>query len=185
MIKLLPTKIPDVKIIQPQIFRDERGFFFESFNQKNFNELLGEDVSFVQDNHSKSSYGVLRGLHYQKYPYEQGKLIRVISGMIWDVAVDIRPGSSSYGQWVGEFLSSDDHKQLWIPKGFAHGFIVLSEYAEICYKTDQFYKPEFEISIKFNDKNLSIMWPKINGNPILSHKDSLGFDFKSLKSTFE
>lgn len=185
MIKLLPTKIPDVKIIQPQIFRDDRGFFFESFNQNNFNELLGEDVSFVQDNHSKSSYGVLRGLHYQKYPYEQGKLIRVVSGMIWDVAVDIRPESSSYGQWVGEYLSSDDHKQLWIPKGFAHGFLVLSNYAEICYKTDQFYNPDFELSIKFNDKELNIKWPKINGNPILSNKDSLGIGFNSLKSNFE
>lgn len=180
MINVISTKIEDVKIIVPQVFADDRGFFFESFNQINFNDKLDVDINFVQDNHSKSSYGVLRGLHYQKNPFEQGKLVRVVSGKIWDVAVDIRIGSPTYGQWIGEFLSSEDHKQLWIPRGFAHGFVVMSEYAEICYKTDQFYKPDYELSIKYDDPDLNIGWPKIKTKPILSKKDSIGRSFKSL-----
>ncbi len=159
--KIIPTKIPDVLIIEPKVFGDERGFFFESFNKKAFAEAIGltaaNKLEFVQDNHSKSAQGVLRGLHYQiKQP--QGKLVRVCSGEVLDVAVDIRKSSATFGQWVGETLSADNKRQLWIPPGFAHGFIVLSEAAEFLYKTTDYYAPEYERCIRWNDSELAIDW---------------------------
>ncbi|QKJ50544.1 dTDP-4-dehydrorhamnose 3,5-epimerase [Providencia rettgeri] len=156
--KITPTEIPDVLIIEPKIFEDERGFFFESFNQKQFEDAVGYPVNFVQDNHSKSSKGVLRGLHYQKAPYAQGKLVRCIVGEVFDVAVDIRKDSNTFGQWVGVNLSAENKRQLWIPEGFAHGFLVLSETAEFVYKTSDYYQPSTEKTILWNDKILNIMY---------------------------
>ncbi|EKM7377317.1 dTDP-4-dehydrorhamnose 3,5-epimerase, partial [Escherichia coli] len=144
---VIKTEIPDVLIFEPKVFGDERGFFFESFNQKVFEEAVGRKVEFVQDNHSKSSKGVLRGLHFQRPPFEQAKLVRCIVGEVFDVAVDIRVGSDSYGHWVGIILSSENKRQLWIPEGFAHGFLVLSDEAEFVYKTTNYYCPEFEAGI--------------------------------------
>ena len=167
--KVTPLKIPDVKLIEPDVFEDERGFFYESFNQQKFNEAMGENISFVQDNHSKSSKGVLRGLHYQEAPFAQGKLVRVIAGEVFDVAVDIRKESPTYGEWVSEILSADNKKQLWIPKGFAHGFLTLSEEAEILYKVTNFYNTSSDRSIRFDDIKLSIPWPKMDY--FLSKKD--------------
>ncbi|MEL0056138.1 MAG: dTDP-4-dehydrorhamnose 3,5-epimerase, partial [Methylophilaceae bacterium] len=155
-------------------FEDERGFFFEAFNQKKFNNLLGQDITFVQDNHSKSKQGVLRGLHYQKAPFAQAKLVRVTSGEIFDVAVDIRIDSPTYGQWSGEILSAQNKKQLWIPEGFAHGFLVLSDEAEVIYKTTQFYSKDHENCIAYNDKKINITWPSLAGQYILSPKDLEG-----------
>jgi dTDP-4-dehydrorhamnose 3,5-epimerase len=177
MIKVSSADIPDVKLIEPDFFEDDRGFFYESFNQQDFNKALSKNINFVQDNHSKSSYGVLRGLHYQEYPYEQGKLVRVISGGVFDVAVDIRVGSITYGKWVGEYLSSDNKKQLWIPPGFAHGFVVLSNEAELCYKTTNFYNPKYEKCIIYNDGHLKIDWPKLDTEFIISNKDLIGEEF--------
>ena len=167
--KVTPLKIPDVKLIEPDVFEDERGFFYESFNQQKFNEAMGENICFVQDNHSKSSKGVLRGLHYQEAPFAQGKLVRVVAGEVFDVAVDIRKESPTYGQWVSEILSADNKKQLWIPKGFAHGFLTLSEQAEILYKVTNFYNTSSDRSIRFDDIKLSIPWPKMDY--FLSKKD--------------
>ena len=172
--KVTPLKIPDVKLIEPDVYEDDRGFFFESFNQQKFNEVIGQDITFVQDNHSKSSKGVLRGLHYQKVPFEQEKLVRVIAGEVFDVAVDIRKESPSYGEWVSDILSAENKKQLWIPKGFAHGFLVLSEEAEIIYKTTEFYSKQHEHTIKYDDKKIDIAWPFISGKFILSPKDAKG-----------
>ena len=172
--KVTPLKIPEVKLIEPEVFEDERGFFFESFNQQKFNEAIGQDVTFVQDNHSKSTKGVLRGLHYQKEPFAQGKLVRVISGEVFDVVVDIRKDSPTYGQWVSEVLSGENKKQLWIPAGFAHGFLVLSDVAEIVYKTTDFYSPEHEHCLKYNDKQINITWPSISSQYLLSPKDARG-----------
>jgi dTDP-4-dehydrorhamnose 3,5-epimerase len=172
--KVTPLKIPEVKLIEPDVFEDERGFFYESFNQKKFNEAIGENITFVQDNHSKSSKGVLRGLHYQDPPYAQGKLIRIVAGEVFDVAVDIRKGSPTYGQWVGETLSAINKKQLWIPEDFAHGFLVLSDEAEIIYKTTDFYSPEHEHCLKYNDKKINITWPSISSQYLLSPKDAKG-----------
>ncbi len=170
--KVIKTDIPDVLIIEPKVFGDERGFFYESFNQKNFNDAIGVDVHFVQDNHSKSSKGVLRGLHYQiKQP--QGKLVRVVSGEVFDVAVDIRKSSATFGQWVGVLLTSVNHRQLWVPEGFAHGFVVLSDSAEFLYKTSDYYAPEYERSICWDDSNIAIDWP-IDFEPQLSAKDKKG-----------
>lgn len=169
--KVTSLKIPDVKLIELDVFEDERGFFFESFNQKKFNDAIGKDVIFVQDNHSKSSKGVLRGLHYQKEPFAQGKLVRVIRGEVFDVAVDIRKDSQTYGQWVAEILSSNNKKQLWIPEGFAHGFLALSDKVEILYKTTNFYSKQHEKSIKWNDSNLMIEWPSLDTEYLLSEKD--------------
>ena len=160
--KVTPLKIPDVKLIEPEVFEDERGFFYESFNQEAFNDEFGQEIIFVQDNHSNSKKGVLRGLHYQEAPYAQGKLVRVISGEVFDVAVDIRQGSATYGQWVGEILSATNKKQLWIPVGFAHGFIALEEQTEVLYKTTKYYQPKAEKTINPLDQNLSIDWPDIN-----------------------
>ncbi|EFE8659958.1 dTDP-4-dehydrorhamnose 3,5-epimerase, partial [Escherichia coli] len=148
---VIKTEIPDVLIFEPKVFGDERGFFFESFNQKVFEEAVGRKVEFVQDNHSKSSKGVLRGLHYQLEPYAQGKLVRCVVGEVFDVAVDIRKSSSTFGKWVGVNLSAENKRQLWIPEGFAHGFITLSNIAEFIYKTTQFYNPSFERVIAWDD----------------------------------
>ena len=167
--KITPTTIPEVLVIEPKVFGDARGFFYESFNQKAFNEATGLDVNFVQDNHSRSGKGVLRGLHYQiRQP--QGKLVRVVRGAVFDVAVDIRKGSPTFGQWVGIELSEDNHKQLWIPAGFAHGFLVTSESAEFLYKTTDYYAPEHERCIAWNDPAIGIQWP-LQGQPVLSAKD--------------
>ena len=167
--KVTPTTIPDVLLIKPKVFGDERGFFFESFNQKVFEQATGLKVAFVQDNHSKSARNVLRGLHYQAI-HPQGKLIRVVQGEVFDVAVDIRKDSKTFGEWVGEILSAENKKQLWIPPGFAHGFLTLSESAEFLYKTTDYYVPEFERCIAWNDPKLGINWP-LTAPPILSGKD--------------
>lgn len=171
--KVTPTRIPDVLIIEPKVFGDDRGFFFESFNQKAFNDAIGQDITFVQDNHSKSAKNVLRGLHYQLPPKSQGKLVRVVQGEVFDVAVDIRKGSKTYGQWVGEILSAENKKQLWIPSGFAHGFITMSETAEFLYKTTDYYSQEHERCIRWDDPQLNILWP-LDGELLLSPKDLYG-----------
>ncbi|WP_213952835.1 dTDP-4-dehydrorhamnose 3,5-epimerase [Variovorax sp. dw_954] len=171
--KATPTAIPEVIVIEPRVFGDERGFFYESFNQKAFDEAVGQHVEFVQDNHSRSAKGVLRGLHYQ-IQQPQGKLVRCVRGAVFDVAVDIRKSSPTFGQWVGVELSEANHKQLWVPVGFAHGFLVLSEAAEFLYKTSEYYAPQYERCLAWDDPTLAISWPKI-GNPIqLSSKDSAG-----------
>ncbi|MBS0344775.1 MAG: dTDP-4-dehydrorhamnose 3,5-epimerase, partial [Proteobacteria bacterium] len=167
------TNIPDVLIFEPKVFGDSRGFFMESFNQKIFDEALGRHVDFVQDNHSRSGRGVLRGLHYQ-IQQTQGKLVRVTSGEVFDVAVDIRRTSSSFGQWVGVNLSAENHRQLWVPEGFAHGFLVLSETADFLYKTTDYYAPAHERSILWNDPDLAIDWPSLAIKPVLSEKDAQG-----------
>ncbi|EBR2640199.1 dTDP-4-dehydrorhamnose 3,5-epimerase [Salmonella enterica] len=168
---VIKTEIPDVLIFEPKVFSDERGFFMESFNQKVFEEAVGRKVEFVQDNHSKSTKGVLRGLHYQVEPYAQGKLVRCIAGEVFDVAVDIRKDSETFGKWVGINISSENKRQLWIPEGFAHGFLVLSEEAEFVYKTSNFYNPDSDRGVAWNDPDIGINWPLIN-NPLLSNKDS-------------
>jgi len=165
--------IPDVVLIEPKVFGDARGFFFESFNQRAFNEATGTDHQFVQDNHSRSSRGVLRGLHYQ-IQQPQGKLVRVVQGAVFDVAVDIRKSSLTFGNWVGIELSEDNHKQLWVPPGFAHGFVVLSETAEFLYKTTDYYAPQYERCIAWNDPDLAIAWPDVGAPPVLSAKDAAG-----------
>jgi dTDP-4-dehydrorhamnose 3,5-epimerase len=168
--KVTPLAISDVLLIEPQVFGDDRGFFFESFNQNKFEEATGLKVTFVQDNHSKSIKGVLRGLHYQLPPMAQGKLVRVIQGEVFDVAVDLRQSSSSFGKWVGEILSANNRKQMWIPEGFAHGFLTLSDTAEFLYKTTDFYSKDHEHAILWSDQSLNITWPieKV----FLSDKDS-------------
>jgi dTDP-4-dehydrorhamnose 3,5-epimerase len=169
--EFIPTKIPDVILIEPKIFGDERGFFLETYRENKFVEA-GISANFVQENHSSSQNGVLRGLHYQiRQP--QGKLVRVIAGEIWDIAVDIRRSSPTFGQWVGIILSAENKRQLWIPAGFAHGFYVLSEHAEVTYKVTDYYAPEFERTILWNDPHLAIDW-KISIPPILSQKDLSG-----------
>jgi len=166
------TALPAVLILQPKVFGDERGFFFESFNQRAFDEAVGQHVEFVQDNHSRSQRGVLRGLHYQLPPHAQGKLVRVISGRVFDVAVDMRRGSATFGRWAGTELTATAHQQLWIPAGFAHGFLVLSESADFLYKTTDYYAPAAEGSVRWDDPRLGIEWPD-PGVPIqLSDKDS-------------
>jgi len=174
----IQTAIPDVLIVEPRIFGDERGFFFESFNQKVFENLIGTKIKFVQDNHSKSAQYVLRGLHYQiKQP--QGKLVRVVAGKVLDVAVDIRKSSPTFGSWVGEILSAENKKMLWVPEGFAHGFVVLSEYAEFLYKTTNYWAPESERAILWNDPELAIDWRLGQQEPILSKKDQSGVLFSN------
>ncbi|OAB56916.1 dTDP-4-dehydrorhamnose 3,5-epimerase [Phormidium willei BDU 130791] len=170
---VIQTKIPDVLLIEPQIFGDHRGFFFESFNQKRFEEKTGVSPQFVQDNHSRSSQGVLRGLHYQ-IQQTQGKLLRATVGEIFDVAVDVRKSSSTFGQWVGYRLSAENKRQLWIPAGFAHGFAVLSEVAEVLYKTTDYYAKDYERSILWNDPDLGIDWQLGDIKPRLSAKDEAG-----------
>ncbi len=168
-----PTAIPDVLVIEPRIFGDDRGWFFESFNEKDFSAVVGKKVSFVQDNHSSSKKGVLRGLHYQT-EHTQGKLVRVCHGAVFDVAVDLRKASSTFGKWVGVELSAENKKQLWIPAGFAHGFLVLSDTAEFLYKTTDYWHAESEKCIAWNDPTLNIFWPDVAGNLILNPKDAAG-----------
>ena len=174
--KVTLTAIPDVLIIEPKVFGDARGFFYESFNQKAFNAATGTTCQFVQDNHSRSAKGVLRGLHYQ-INQPQGKLVRVVSGAVFDVAVDIRKRSATFGRWVGVELSEDNHKQLWIPAGFAHGFLVTSGSAELLYKTTDYYSTEHERCIQWNDPALAIAWPLNGEAPLLSAKDTIGGSF--------
>ena len=174
--KATPCKITGVFLIEPKVFGDERGFFYESFNARAFNEATGREWTFVQDNHSKSSKGVLRGLHYQTIQ-PQGKLVRVVAGEVFDVAVDIRKDSPTYGQWVGEILSAANNRQLWVPPGLAHGFVVLSDTAEFLYKTTDFYAPAHEPCIAWNDPTLAIAWPEMGMAPILSAKDAAGMAF--------
>jgi len=173
---IIKTEIPDVLIIEPKVFGDARGFFYESFNQKVWREKTGIDAVFVQDNHSRSARNVLRGLHYQiRQP--QGKLVRAIRGAVFDVAVDLRRKSPTFGRWVGTELSEENCRQLWIPVGFAHGFLVLSDVAEFLYKTTDYWAPEFERTIIWNDPDLAVAWP-LQGEPVLSAKDAKGIAFK-------
>lgn len=170
--KATPLRIPDVILVEPKVFGDSRGFFYESYNERAFAEATGVAARFVQDNHSRSRRGVLRGLHYQvRQP--QGKLVRVVRGAVFDVAVDVRRGSATFGQWVGAELSEENQRQLWVPEGFAHGFLVLSEFADFLYKTTDYYAPEHERCISWNDPAIGIAWP-LQGEPVLSAKDSQG-----------
>ena len=177
--KVTPLSIPDVLLIEPQVFGDDRGFFYESFNQNKFEEAMGRKINFVQDNHSKSVKGVLRGLHYQLNPKTQGKLVRVIQGEVFDVAVDLRQSSPTFGKWVGEIISADNKKQLWIPEGFAHGFLTLSDTAEFLYKTTDFYSKDHEEAIQWNDKTIGIDWPMKEVS--MSSKDNAALSFKEAK----
>lgn len=170
--RVIATELPDVQIIEPQVFGDDRGFFYESFNARQFADLTGIDCTFVQDNHSRSARGVLRGLHYQ-VQHAQGKLVRVSAGEVFDVAVDIRHSSPTFGRWVGTLLSAENKRQLWIPEGFAHGFLVLSEFAEFLYKTTDYYAPQHERCIRWDDPQLAIDWP-LATSPLLSGKDQAG-----------
>jgi dTDP-4-dehydrorhamnose 3,5-epimerase len=170
--KVTTTAIPGVLILEPKVFGDERGFFMESFNQKAFNEAVGHEVTFVQDNHSRSAKGVLRGLHYQLAPHAQGKLVRVTQGAVFDVAVDIRQGSSAFRKWVGVELSAENFRQIWIPPGLAHGFLALSDIAEVLYKATAAYAPQHERSIRWDDPTLGIAWPIQAAEPVLSAKDA-------------
>jgi dTDP-4-dehydrorhamnose 3,5-epimerase len=167
--QVTPTRIPDVLLLTPQVFGDERGFFFECYNERDFSQATGLEVKFVQDNHSRSKKNVLRGLHFQTQQ-PQGKLVRVSLGEVFDVAVDIRPGSATFGQWTGHRLSAENHHQLWIPPGFAHGFLVLSDVAEFLYKTTDYYNPAYERSLYWNDPAIGIQWP-LPEAPILAAKD--------------
>lgn len=169
----LPTAIADVFIIEPKVFGDSRGFFFESFNERVFSQAVGREVRFVQDNHSRSAQGVLRGLHYQ-INQPQGKLVRVVRGSVFDVAVDLRRASLTFGHWVGVELSEENHRQLWVPAGFAHGFLVTSESAEFLYKTTDYYAPQYERSVAWNDPAIGIEWPLNGKAPLLSVKDAAG-----------
>lgn len=170
--KAVPTSIPDVLIFEPRAFGDERGFLLVSWNARNFCDAVGADVTFVQDNHSRSRRGVLRGLHYQiRQP--QGKLVRVVSGRVFDVAVDVRKSSATFGRWVGVELSADNHRMLWIPPGFAHGFLALSDSADFLYKTTDYYAPEHERTVAWNDPTIGIEWP-VKMEPVLSAKDKIG-----------
>ena len=170
--KVTNTLIADMLILEPRVFGDERGFFMESFNQKTFNETTGLALDFVQDNHSRSAKGVLRGLHYQLPPHAQGKLVRVTQGTVFDVAVDIRRASPTFGQWVGVELSGSNHRQLWVPPGLAHGFLVLSESADFLYKTTAYYEPKAERSLRWDDPALAIAWPDVGIPPLLAAKDA-------------
>ena len=169
--KATATELPEVLILEPQVFGDARGFFMESFSQRAFDEAVGRHVEFVQDNHSRSARGVLRGLHYQLSPHAQGKLVRVTSGAVFDVAVDMRRSSPRFGRWAGTELSGENRRQLWIPPGFAHGFLVLSESADFLYKTTDYYAPQAEASVRWDDPALGIGWPDVDGGPVLSAKD--------------
>ena len=170
--KVTRTEIDGVLILEPKVFGDARGFFMESFNQQAFDAAVGETVAFVQDNHSRSAKGVLRGLHCQLPPHAQGKLVRVTQGAVFDVAVDVRPGSATFGRWVGAELSGENHRQLWIPAGLAHGFLVLSDSADFLYKTTAYYAPQAERSLHWADPQLAIAWPDVGMAPTLSAKDA-------------
>jgi dTDP-4-dehydrorhamnose 3,5-epimerase len=166
------TELPGVLVIEPKVFGDARGFFFESFNQKAFDAAVGKTVTFVQDNHSRSAKGVLRGLHLQAAPHAQGKLVRVTQGRVFDVAADVRRASPTFGRWVGAELGADEHRQLWIPPGYAHGFLVLSESADFLYKTTDYYAPAAEITVRWDDPELAIAWPDIGTRYLLSDRDA-------------
>lgn len=178
--KVINTNIPEVIIFEPKVFGDDRGFFLESYNQQMFGAATGLNVNFVQDNHSRSAKNVLRGLHYQ-IEQPQGKLVRVTQGEVFDVAVDMRKSSATFGQWVGTHLSAENKHQMWVPVGFAHGFLVLSEYAEFLYKTTEFYAPQHECCLAWNDPQVGVEWPLINGEPLLSGKDKLGLNLSAAK----
>lgn len=169
--EVIGTDLPEVRVLIPRVFADDRGWFFESFNERDFADAVDAAPSFVQDNQSRSMRGVLRGLHYQMPPMAQGKLVRVIAGAIFDVAVDIRRSSPTYKSWVGVELTADNHQQLWVPAGFAHAFLVLSDSADVLYKTTEYYSSEHERSIRWDDPDIAIDWPDIGMDPILSHKD--------------
>jgi len=181
---VVPTAIPGVLILEPKVFGDSRGFFLESFNQDTFRKATGLEVNFVQDNHSRSGKGVLRGLHYQLPPHAQGKLVRVVSGSVFDVAVDIRRDSPTYGRWVGVSLTAENHRQLWIPPGLAHGFLVTSESADFLYKTTEYYKPSLERVLAWNDPDLAIAWPT-DVTPICSVRDAAGMSLAAFSSSYE
>lgn len=172
-----PTEIPEVVVLEPRVFGDSRGFFFESFNRRKLEAALGRTLDFVQDNHSLSARNVIRGIHYQR-PHPQGKLVRVIRGEVFDVAVDLRRGSPTFGRWVGERLSAENKRQLWVPEGFGHGFLVLSEAAEVLYKTTDYWSPEHERCIRWDDQELAIAWPVATGAPVVSAKDAAGTPFR-------
>jgi dTDP-4-dehydrorhamnose 3,5-epimerase len=178
--QFIPLAIPEVLLVEPKVFGDDRGFFFESFNARAFDQAVGREVRFVQDNHSRSSRNVLRGLHYQ-IEQAQGKLVRVVHGEVFDVAVDIRRGSPTFGQWVGEVLSAENKRQLWIPEGFAHGFVTLSESAEFLYKTTDFWAPAFERCIRWDDSGLAIDW-RLSGQPLVSAKDAVGLALRDAET---
>ena len=169
--KITATSLPEVLILEPELFGDSRGFFMESYNRRAFNEAVGHDVEFVQDNHSRSTQGVLRGLHYQLPPHAQGKLVRVVQGAVFDVAVDVRRGSPTFGKWDGVELSAENHRQLWIPPGFAHGFLVLSAVADFLYKTTDYYSPADERAMRWDDPDIGIRWP-LTTLPALSQRDA-------------
>ena len=174
---IIKTKIPEVIVFEPKVFGDDRGFFFESFNAKVFEQATGFSPNFVQDNHSKSAKNVLRGLHYQ-IEQAQGKLVRVTQGAVFDVAVDMRASSATFGQWVGTHLSAENKRQIWVPPGFAHGFLVLSDTAEFLYKTTDFYAPQFECCVKWDDPSIGVEWP-LQGMPLLSAKDAVGLSLQA------
>lgn len=170
--KVTPTALPEVLLLEPAVHGDARGFFMESFNQRAFDAAVGSHVAFVQDNHSRSARGVLRGLHYQLPPHAQGKLVRVTRGTVFDVAVDMRRDSANFGRWAGAELSGDNHRQLWIPPGFAHGFLVLSDEADFLYKTTDYYAPHAEAAVRWDDAQLAIAWPSVGTEPKVSAKDA-------------
>jgi dTDP-4-dehydrorhamnose 3,5-epimerase len=172
--KVTPTELPGVLVLEPKVFGDARGFFMESFNQRTFDQAVGHEVKFVQDNHSRSARGVLRGLHYQLPPHAQGKLVRVTAGRVWDVAVDVRRGSATFGKWTGTELSGENHRQMWVPPGFAHGFVVLSDSADFLYKTTDYYAPQAERCVRWDDPALGITWPEVGVQFVLSGKDAVG-----------
>ena len=170
--KITPTALPELLILEPRVFGDTRGFFTESWNEQAFNKAVGYEVRFVQDNHSRSARGVLRGLHYQLAPHTQGKLVRVVSGAVFDVAVDLRKSSPNFGRWEGVELSADNNRQLWVPPGFAHGFLVLTETADFLYKTTDYYAPQAEGCVRWNDPAIGIVWPDVGAAPMLADKDA-------------
>ena len=178
--KITPTDIADVLVFEPKVFGDERGFFMESFNQKTFDAAVGQPVRFVQDNHSRSAKGVLRGLHFQLPPHAQGKLVRVTQGSVFDVAVDIRKDSPTFGRWVGVELSGENHRQMWVPAGLAHGFLVTSDSADFLYKTTDYYAPQAERSLRWDDPQLAIAWPDTGMPPVLSGKDAAAPNLSAL-----
>lgn len=172
MITITPTALPEVMVVEPKVFGDARGFFTESWNENRFNEATGNSLGFVQDNHSRSSRGVLRGLHYQLHPHAQGKLVRCVAGAVFDVAVDMRKSSANFGKWVGVELTAENQKQLWIPPGFAHGFVVVSETADFLYKTTDYYAPQCEGCVRWDDPTIGIVWPELGMARLLAEKDA-------------
>jgi len=170
--KITPTNLPEVLIVEPRVFGDARGFFTESWNEQVFNQAVAQQIRFVQDNHSRSARGVLRGLHYQLAPHTQGKLVRVVKGAVFDVAVDMRRASPNFGRWAGVELTEDNHRQLWVPPGFAHGFLVLSESADFLYKTTDFYAPQAEACVRWDDPAIGVQWPEVGVTPLLAEKDA-------------